>query len=619
MIRHGRGNACSFVGIGTLVRVAALTLMIAAAPRGATAAHPVSITEAVVFVDRGKIAVRINVFVEDLYLFHNLQPNRENRLEPADIGEACEAHKAFLLERFQLRSASGELLKGTPVGVDAFTMPENGISLDELMTFSYGFRFEYPLDGPIEFVTVSQNMIDETAGIPAEMQLRVKQEGSESPYYAVLNPGEPVTVRFSWDKPPLSPDASESEWEEWLAARKEETLGITSYSAVYSFIYITDLEVRHEILAPLATLESSVLIPREDEAFLEIAEQPEAAEQIGAYFSAGNPVRVDGEPIKPTVSRIDFYGVDFRDFAQQAPKRRVSMANARAGIILTYPLKRTPDDVEVVWDRFNRYIFSVRAVVYALDKTHATVFSRYGSEQTYRWRNPGRPPLPELEPVAVSDREPPAINIPIPSLLGLLAIPCVAVALALRRATLPVWFAATTACLLFAAAVSPWGHRPMTVPWARPPAIPDSEAEPIFRRLHANLFRAFDYASEDQVYDALSRTVEGDLLRDFYLQIRKRLAMEEQGGALSRIEEVKLVSSRLRPRGNANVDSSDAFDVDATWTVRGTVEHWGHIHARTNQYDAAFRVEPIGGHWKFTRAEILDEERVRFETRIRGL
>ena len=61
------------------------------------------------------------------------------------------------------------------------------------------------------------------------------------------------------------------------------------------------------------------------------------------------------------------------------------------------------------------------------------------------------------------------------------------------------------------------------------------------------------------------------------------------------------------------------FQYHCRWTVEGTVEHWGHVHARTNQYEALFSVEPRAKAWKSTDIESLSEERVKLETKVRGL
>lgn len=618
-IPHNRG----FVNPGRAgVTIFAIFATLLILPALLHANHPVSVTEAIVYVQQNKISVKIDVFVEDLYLFHNLAPNDQNRILPDAILEAREKHKAFLLERFQLRDAQGELLTGTSVGIDEFAMPAEGIALEDLMNYSYGYRFEYPLERPLEFLTITQKLVDEATGIPAEMQLRVKQQGSETPYYAILQPGVPVTIRFSWDNPPLSPDASEEEWEKWIQKQREELLGITSYSSVYSFIYIEDYEIRHEILIPLATLEASVLIPRQDEAFLEVDEQPEAAEQIAAYFLAGNPVVVDGRPVKGQVRRVDFYGVDFRDFAQQAPKRRVSLASARVGIIIVYPLEQPPRHVEVTWDRFNRFMFQIRSIIYAYDDTHSFVFSRYGSEQTFRWDNP-RPSIPVSIPLVEAHLPPPRqLDVPLATIVTLFLMPIVAAILYWWNVQRLARLVAVVVCAVAAAALWPYGHVRVEDPWSPPPALTDDEAAHIFRQLHDHLYRAFSLRGEEPVYDALARSVDGPLLRELYLQVRRSLVMQEQGGAQSIIRSVRLLDWQRHSLPAQFAESSGrqpAFAGRCRWQVEGTVEHWGHVHARTNQYEADFVIAVRDGAWKIVHVELVSQERVRFETTLRGL
>ena len=42
----------------------------------------------------------------------------------------------------------------------------------------------------------------------------------------------------------------------------------------------------------------------------------------------------------------------------------------------------------------------------------------------------------------------------------------------------------------------------------------------------------------------------------------------------------------------------------------GSVGHWGHIHTRTNQYEAELTIQPVDGSWRVTDLEILLEERL---------
>ncbi|MDP6058887.1 MAG: hypothetical protein QGH33_08340, partial [Pirellulaceae bacterium] len=334
------------------------TVLLACCSLTMAANHPVSVTETAAFVTRDKVSVRISVFVEDLFLFHNLKPNAEDFLEPTIIRSGIEKHEQFLLERFVIRDVEGVKLSGRVVGVKEFEMPPEGVPMAELMAHKLEFRLEYELLKPPEFLTFSQHLVDQDVLIPAEMKLVIKQENAGTPFGAVLQPDHPETVRFSWDNPALPAEASEEEWEEWYQKQREETLGITSYSSVYSFLYIEGFEVRHEVLVPLLSLEASVLIARDDDAFLDIAEQDAARQQIEAYFTSGNPIEIDGVVVKPNVDRIDFYGLDFKDFAVQAERRKVSMANARVGVILSYSTKGSPGTVKLTWDRFNRHVWS---------------------------------------------------------------------------------------------------------------------------------------------------------------------------------------------------------------------------------------------------------------------
>jgi hypothetical protein len=283
---------------------------------------------------------------------------------------------------------------------------------------------------------------------------------------------------------------------------------------------------------------------------------------------------------------------------------------------MTYPLRRAPEQVEVVWDRFNRYIFSVRSVVYAYEQTLNHLFSRYGSAQSFTWTNPGRPPLPEILPVGLEGLRAPELDVPAASLGCLAAAPLLA--FALWRCGVKRSWRLTLAMALFAGAIALWpvAHVSMADPFYQPRLEADAVGS-IFSRLHQNVYRAFDYHDESDIYDALARSVDGPLLEQLYLQIHQGLAMQEQGGAISRIGQVHIVAGQ--PEIPQDFEPAQGFRYRCQWTVEGTVEHWGHIHARTNQYEAVFQVAERGDAWKITSAELLNEERLQFETRLRGM
>lgn len=128
-------------------------------------------------------------------------------------------------------------------------------------------------------------------------------------------------MRFDWEQA-LTEDASDAEWESWFSKQREATLGITSYSSVYSFVYIEPNEIRHEILIPLATLKTILPLKSRDPSFVEIDEQDAIRTLIRDWLRNENPVTINGSRVIPEFSRIDFYGLDLRDFAAHAASRK---------------------------------------------------------------------------------------------------------------------------------------------------------------------------------------------------------------------------------------------------------------------------------------------------------
>ena len=69
--------------------------------------------------------------------------------------------------------------------------------------------------------------------------------------------------------------------------------------------------------------------------------------------------------------------------------------------------------------------------------------------------------------------------------------------------------------------------------------VNERKALGIFATLHSNIYRAFDFNNESDIYDVLSKSVDGPLLDKVYTEIYQSLIAREQGGAVARIKSVK--------------------------------------------------------------------------------
>ena len=602
----------------TLLFIAAETVVSAADVRSAVrSGHPISITEASMYVTKTRAVTRLQMFAEDLVLFQELEPNDQDRLMPEDLKRALEDHKKFLLEKFSLRNSKGELLAGQVTDLKPFTIPAEGIPSSEMMMHTAVYEIEHTFAEPPEFLTIQQDIADENFIIPSEMSLHVHQAGTALNFSERLLPGASTTIRFDWDQA-LSEDATDQEWDLWFEKQREKTLGITSYSSVYSFIYIEPAEVRHEVLIPLATLNTMIRLTHQDPAFVEIAEQDAIREEIRKWLLNENPVMINGVRVLPEFTRIDFYSLNLSDFATQAAEQKVSMASGRVGIIMTYrPVGDPVRDVSLGWNLFYSAMTKIPAVVVAYRKSMERFeFSRFNKpeENTLKWSCPQELLPGQIESVPAKPMQAPRLNLPLLT-LGLLGISIYSWFRLGRgsRATLVAVPQVVLALLMLKIPLMTIAH-----PWKPLPELSAEESKTTLDSLLKGMYRSLDFGSEDRVYDALAATVDGPLLEDLYLQLQESLRVREQGGAVARIREVLTEGGQVTPREQSgSAVSWPGFCYRGRWTVAGTVEHWGHIHERQNLFEAVFTMEPREGAWKITRMDIVGQEQKSARTTLR--
>ncbi len=510
-------------------------------------AHPISMSDAVIHVDKTGVTVELSVLAEDLVLYYSVKASDEGVFPAQPLRTAANRHQEFLLKDLTLRDEEGNRLSGTLERIDAGSISDDGVPQTDIKQKSVTYRFQFAVKKPLRFLTVTQRFGGNDAVLPSIMDCMILQNEALIEKPQTLLAGQPLTVKLDWENPPKKP-ANWRELREQRQKRLKERLGIASYSGLYSFIYITDYQVRHEILVPLLTLESWLPIERKQPEFLSVDEQQQAAKNIARFFRKHSQVSIDGSPVHAEIDRLSFFGLDISDFALNAKPRRIGVPQGRVGIILSYPAKSTPNHVQVTWDSYSEFAPFVRSVVCVFDEAPRETFFRE-DEATFEWTREKERPVRSWLPVP--------------------------------RVT---------------------GQKPSP-----------ADAKRISESLLQNLYRAFDNSDEEKTYDALAQSVDGPLLRDIYLQIRRSLIMQEQGGSRSRV--IAVVPKRTAPKG---LDSATSLQRQCVWQVTGTVEHWGHIHRRVSEYSADVSMSATKGGWRITALKITRQRRVRFETTLRG-
>jgi hypothetical protein len=398
------------------------------------------------------------------------------------------------------------------------------------------------------------------------------------------------------------------DWQDpWYSKFKAKSLKRWQQSGIMTFLYIEPFEVRHETLVRVKDLEAWLNLGLRGAEYIEVDEFEPLKNKVGQFLLQHSSVRIDGQQLRPILDRTSFvkYTMTRTYFINQP--ERLPLNTAMIGVIVTYLTRQIPREVTVDWDLFSERIQKVPTN--AIDP--AGPFPSYVTpdDNVFVWKNFLKTyQMPTVAKLKV-DESLLHLRVPVASLLCLLVLVPVAWQLRSRHKTgKPVGVQIGVIILLVAGMLLlyPFLRVSIARPGVMVPEITDKEAAVVLSSLLKNVYRSFDLREEEDVYDRLATSVNGDLLSDIYLQNRKSLVVTQAGGARARVKEVEIQDvnvKRLKDRPLGLLFHSK-------WTALGTVGHWGHIHTRKNLYDANITVKPVDGAWKITGLELLEEKRI---------
>ena len=393
----------------------------------------------------------------------------------------------------------------------------------------------------------------------------------------------------------------------WYSRFDNPNLNRHHKSALMSFLYVEPYEVRHEILTRVRDLEAWMDLGLRGDKYIELDELEPLKQRIGEFMLGKNPVRIDGVALKPIVDRTNYVKVALTGIQLLEQPERLEIDTAIVGVILTYLTDGLPQEVTVDWELFTDQIDQVPATATDPAGPLPTFLTPEANVQT--WTNFLKNyQLPTVQTVAVAGS------------LGEMQIPWASVVCGLLAALMILWtirrkrksqatllpMIAVMVLIITGALTYPSVRVSVARPTAMAGELPPDQAQNLLHVLLKNVYRAFDFRDEEDVYDKLAVSVSGDLLAEIYLQNRRSFAIQKAGGAQAKIQSVEIqdaVAERLD-------DRPMAYAITGNWTAQGTVGHWGHVHTRRNRYHAIVTVEAIDGAWKITDMEVLEEQRV---------
>jgi hypothetical protein len=542
-----------------------------------------------IFVEEDRIRLEAEIGAGDLLAFRNLMPDalfERMGFPPEPLAERL---PRFFLEDLVIRADGGPPLPARVLSLEPRPKVQRDQITGEPLPAEEG-ETETVVFGVFEYLLAER---------PGSLTLSTPTSEGGAPAasvgFVLYHLGLPVTdFRYLGFEETVDLD-----WEDpWYSSFRNRNLRRQYDAPMNAFLYVEPYEVRAEVIVRPADVQQWIDLGLEGVRTIPVDVQYELKQSVAAFLGDHLNMTVDGVPVDPELDRVNFLRRTLRTSTVIDPPEPMDTIAATLGVIWVWPTEGLPQEAALTWDLFSPRIQRVPAA--ATDEAGPLRFFLVPDDNVLWWKNflknPTVPTLAEVEP-------PP----------GLLARGAWWLAWLLGGAFLVVtarqlvrvsgggsapgrgW--AVAGGLLAASALA------LALAWQA--RMSDERAGEVVGALLHNIYRAFDFRSEETIYDMLDRSVAGDLLTETYLETRRGLELASQGGARAKVKEIELLEVAPRRRRG-----EPGFVARCRWNVAGAVGHWGHVHTRKNQYEAELTVEPIDGSWKVTGLEVLQEERI---------
>jgi len=546
-------------------------------------------TIAEVFIEEERILVEVEIGGRDLEGFRNLMPDEVYQRMGHEPRPWIERLTEFFRQDLVIRADGGPPLPGRLVEIE----PRERVARDEItgdplpvpegegepVVFAV---LEYPLSTRPRVLSISPPTGE---GGVSQASIGFMTYHHEIPVNDFRYLSTEEVLDLDWSDP-------------WYSAFRNRNLRRQYDAPMNAFLYVEPYEVRTEIIARPLDLQRWVDLGLEGLETIPVEMQYELNQKVAAFLAEHQSLTIDGQPVRPELDRVNFLRRTLRTSSVIDPPEELDIYSATLGVIFVHPTEGLPQEASLTWDLFDERIQRVPGA--ATDEAGPLRFFLVPDDNILWWKNflknPTIPTLVELAP-------PPSLGLRVLGwsswliLVLFLGTIVMMVRTFVRERTVPRR-AITVSILLLLAAGAAFAA-------TLPSRMTDEKAEGMVAGLLHNIYRAFDFRGEEAIYDVLDRSVSGDLLTEIYLETRRGLELASQGGARAKVKDIELLEVESRP-----LEGSQGFAARTRWNVAGSVGHWGHVHTRTNQYEADLTIEPVDGLWKLTNLTILQEERL---------
>ena len=364
------------------------------------------------------------------------------------------------------------------------------------------------------------------------------------------------------------------------------------------YLSVEPYEVRQEILVQASTAMQYLSFNDNDVTTIAVESQEQVKKEIQDAVTSSNTIYVDNQLLSPADKITSFVTLSRGGVATRETPIEEDLDDAILGITLIYDIESFPDSISINWLMFPDSVRFIEAS--AVDPHGAFTVMLSAGENNLRWKSRlAGYQVPAIEAIEIERRSKPLIAILLWS--GILLI-TIYQAVKKKPFHIRQWIVAV---IVLGFISYPFLRFQVNIPFLSHGKPSSERASVILNDLLTNVYRAFDRRNENDVYDRLAISVSGDQLTEIYLQNRQSMELENREGARANVDDVN-----IQELTDIKRSKDHGYVADTRWTVRGSVNHFGHTHYRQNQYRALVTFVIDQDSWKINNIEILDTRRL---------
>jgi len=404
-------------------------------------------------------------------------------------------------------------------------------------------------------------------------------------------PGDTGVIEFQTETNVVQNSLPKSQIAQSTANRPQAATQLTT--PIMSYLSVEPFEVRHEILVNAGTALELIGMEESWTGSIPEEEQELIKQQALELFKGNNRTLIDGKEVTPVMTLIDFVTLGQTGVFIRPEPVREGLEDGIIGITLVYETETLAKDISINWDLFTEDMGRLEATT--VDPFGGATYIITAEDNLLQWEQSlSGYEVPKVEEIAIEKPKLPVVSF----VLFIIAIVLWIISGRKYRMT-------SIILVGIAFVIYPFIRFSMNISLINQWKPSVERSTRIIDGLLTNVYRSFDYRNEEAVYDRLAISVIGDQLVQIYIEQRKGLEIENRGGASAKVDDVDVIKIHNVISGEVN-----QYGIETTWTINGSVSHFGHMHYRQNRYRAIIWIIPKDGSWKIQNIEMLDEERL---------